>query len=55
MKFKKLGVVFNPTEPNVIAMLEELKAETGKLGLTMITMSVDLDPIDKTPISRSIP
>jgi putative tryptophan/tyrosine transport system substrate-binding protein len=50
----KLGVVYNPIEPNAIAMVEALKAESGPSNVELILESVDVLP-DGKPDPASIP
>ena len=54
-KFKTVGVVYNPTEPNVMHMLDDLKTETRALGLSLIAIPVDIELNDKRPIAKTIP
>lgn len=42
--FKILGVVYNPTEPNVRYMLEDLSAEAKRDGFQLVTQAVGLMP-----------
>lgn len=41
--FKTLGVVYNPREPNIRFMLEDLAAEAKQTGVQLIIQTVDLN------------
>ena len=43
MPFKTLGVVYNPKEVNTKYMLEDLTAETKKLGIALVTEAVGMN------------
>lgn len=51
---RKLGVIFNPAEPNSVANIASLKALQADLGFELMAMAVGLD-VKQVPIPADVP